>query len=134
MTNAEQVKKPAKKAPKKSERKVAPARMRRQPKRAMYQPTAPAWKDDAGKVRLDLLPFAALEDVARVLEYGAEKYAPQGWRHLEGGHERYVRAALRHLHAHAGGEMFDPESGLPHLAHAACSLLFALELPQAVQR
>lgn len=126
---AEQTKKPSKKAPKKVGKKVAPARVRRQ-----LVPTAAAWKDDAGKVRLDLLPFAALEDVARVLEHGAEKYAPHAWRHVEGGHERYVRAALRHLHAHAGGEMFDPESGLPHLAHAACSILFALELPQEVAK
>ena len=131
---AEQVKKPARNRAKKSGKKVAPAQMQRQPKRAMYQPTAAAWKDDAGKVRLDVLPFAALEDVARVLEHGAEKYAPHAWRHLEGGHERYVRAALRHLHAHAGGEVVDPKSGLPHLAHAACSLLFALELPQEVAK
>ena len=121
--------KPAKKATKKVERKVAPARVRTSGG-VSYAPTAAAWKEDAGKVRLDLLPFAALEDVARVLEYGAAKYQPQGWRHVADGHDRYVRAALRHLHAHAGGVLLDPESGLPHLAHAACSLLFALELRQ----
>ena len=93
-----------------------------------YAPTAPAWKGDAGKVRLDLLPFAALEDVARVLEYGAAKYQPQGWRAVADGHDRYVAAALRHLHAYAGGEVSDRESGLSHLAHAACSILFALEV------
>lgn len=124
MEKPEQVKKPAKKATKKVARKVAPAQTRRQ-----LVPTAAAWKADAGKVRLDLLPFAALEDVARVLEHGAEKYAPHAWRSQPEGHERYVRAALRHLHAHAGGVLLDPKSGLPHLAHAACSLLFALELP-----
>jgi hypothetical protein len=91
-------------------------------------PTALGWKGDAGKVRLDLLPFAALEDVARVLEYGAKKYSPQGWRHVADGHDRYVAAALRHLHAYAGGEATDRESGLSHLAHAACSILFALEV------
>ena len=124
------------KAAKKPAKKVAPAQVSNSgardtfmaPRRAMYQPTAAAWKGDAGKVRLDLLPFAALEDVARVLEYGAAKYQPQGWRHVAGGHDRYVAAALRHLHAHAGGETLDEESGLPHLAHAACSILFALEL------
>ena len=124
------------KAAKKPAKKVAPAQASNSgasdtfmaPRRAMYQPTAPAWKGDAGKVRLDLLPFAALEDVARVLEYGAKKYQPQGWRAVAGGHDRYVAAALRHLHAHAGGETLDEESGLPHLAHAACSILFALEL------
>ena len=119
--------KPAKKATKKSERNVAPAQARTSGG-VSYALTAPAWKGDAGKVRLDLLPFAALEDVARVLEYGAKKYQPQGWRAVADGHDRYVAAALRHLHAYAGGERMDRESGLSHLAHAACSLLFALEL------
>ena len=91
-------------------------------------PTPGAWKDDAGKVRLDLLPFLALEDVARVLEHGAAKYSEQGWREVPDGRARYLAATLRHLSAHMRGEVKDPESGLPHLAHAACSLLFALEL------
>lgn len=121
--NAEQTKKPAKKATKKVSKKLPPAQVSRQ-----LVPTAAAWKGDAGKVRLDLLPFAALEDVARVLEYGAKKYQPQGWRHVADGHDRYVAAALRHLHAYAGGEVLDRESGLSHLAHAACSILFALEV------
>ena len=116
------------KAAKKPAKKVAPAQVSNTGG-VSYALTAPAWKGDAGKVRLDLLPFAALEDVARVLEFGAKKYQPQGWRRVEDGHGRYVRAALRHLHAHAGGEVLDAESGLPHLAHAACSILFALELP-----
>ena len=114
-------------ARKRTRKKLAPAQASNSGG-VSYALTAPAWKGDAGKVRLDLLPFAALEDVARVLEYGAKKYQPQGWRHVAGGHDRYVAAALRHLHAHAGGETLDEESGLPHLAHAACSILFALEL------
>ena len=72
-------------ARKRTRKKLAPAQASNSgasdtfmaPRRAMYQPTAAAWKGDAGKVRLDLLPFAALEDVARVLEYGAAKYQPQ---------------------------------------------------------
>ena len=123
-------------ARKRTRKKLAPAQASNSgasdtfmaPRRAMYQPTAAAWKGDAGKVRLDLLPFAALEDVARVLEYGAAKYQPQGWRAVADGHDRYVAAALRHLHAYAGGEVSDRESGLSHLAHAACSILFALEV------
>lgn len=91
-------------------------------------PTPGAWKDDAGKVRLDLLPFLALEDVARVLAFGAAKYSEQGWREVPDGKARYLAAALRHLSAHMRGERTDPESMQPHLAHAACSLLMALEL------
>lgn len=120
--------KPARKPAKKSERKVAPAQTRNAGG-VSYVPTPAAWKGDAGKVRLDLLPFLALEDVARVLAYGAEKYSEGGWRRLPDGRRRYIRAGMRHLFAHLRGEVLDEGSQLPHLAHAACSLLFALELP-----
>jgi hypothetical protein len=36
-------------------------------------------------------------------------------------------AALRHLIRWWRGEKIDPDSGLPHLAHAACSIFFLLE-------
>ncbi len=35
-----------------------------------------------------------------------------------------MAAAQRHLIAHYSGEDIDPESGLPHLAHASCCLMF----------
>ena len=64
--------------------------------------------------------------VLAVLEFGAQKYAPGNWLKVSEPHERYTNAALRHLVARIEGEVRDPESGLPHLAHAVCSLLFAL--------
>lgn len=85
-------------------------------------------KDDSGKLRYDLLPPVALEAVTRVLTYGAEKYAPDNWRHVNNPDSRYFAAAMRHMMAHKKGEKIDPESGLPHLAHAACSLMFLLEV------
>lgn len=85
-------------------------------------------KDDSGKPRWDLLPMHALEDVARVLEFGACKYAPDDWRKVEGWRWRYARAGFGHLAAFVRGERLDAESGLPHLAHATCCVLFLLEL------
>lgn len=85
-------------------------------------------KDDAGKPRFDLLPWVALEQVARVLEFGARKYAPDNWRKVKGWRWRYFRAAIGHLAKWKAGEKLDAESGLSHLAHAACCLLFMLEL------
>jgi hypothetical protein len=41
---------------------------------------------------------------------------------------RYFDAAQRHLWAWWEGEARDPESGLPHLAHAVACLLFVLAL------
>ena len=81
-------------------------------------------KHDANKSRVDLLPPRALRIVADVLTFGAKKYSE------ENGPKRYLRAALSHTLDHMAGERLDPESGLPHLAHAACLLLFILELEQ----
>lgn len=76
------------------------------------------------------LPGASLEAVTSVLHFGARKYGEHNWQNVDSGVKRYTSAALRHLFAWSGGEAMDPESGLPHLAHAACSLLFALHLVQ----
>lgn len=84
-------------------------------------------KQDGGKPRLDLLPPRAITEIGKVLEFGARKYAPDNWRKVEGWRWRYSGAALRHLFAWLGGEPNDPESGLHHLAHAGCCVLFLLE-------
>lgn len=83
-------------------------------------------KADMGKLPHELLPFVALEQVSAVLAFGAKKYAAHRWRKID-KRSRYFSATLRHLFAYAKGEDKDPESGLPHLAHAACSVLFLLE-------
>lgn len=87
-------------------------------------------KLDAGKPRWSLLPFGAIRSVVEVLEYGARKYSPGNWRLVENARERYFDATLRHLTAWWQGETNDPESGLPHLAHAACCVLFLLALEE----
>lgn len=86
-------------------------------------------KADAGKPRWSLLPWRAMRDVVAVLEYGARKYAPDNWRTVRPFQERYGDALLRHVVAYAEGEERDPESGLPHLAHAAVNCLFLLAGP-----
>lgn len=85
-------------------------------------------KADAGKLRWALLPFRALEGVVGVLTFGATKYRPHGWRGVDNAVERYRDALLRHVAAYMQGEWMDPETGLPHLAHAATNALFLLEL------
>lgn len=83
-------------------------------------------KNDEGKTRWGLLPWGAAEQVVRVLMFGADKYSVDNWQHVDRGKERYFDAAMRHLLAWKGGEKKDLESGLPHLAHAACCLLFLI--------
>lgn len=64
-----------------------------------------------------LIPTEALAHVARVYAYGAAKYDRDNWRKGYAWHLSYD-AMQRHLNAFWGGEDLDPESGLPHLAHA----------------
>lgn len=95
------------------------------------QPKSKDMKHDQGKPRMDLLIDGcprALEAVAGILTFGAEKYADHSWQGVERGEERYKAALLRHLTAVSKGEANDSESGMSHLAHAACNALFILEL------
>jgi hypothetical protein len=64
--------------------------------------------------------------VGAVLEYGARKYAPDGWKGVPDARARYADALLRHFSAWLDGERADPESGLPHAAHVATNALFLL--------
>lgn len=91
-------------------------------KRAEYaQPTGR--KDDTEKPPLQLLDPLAMEGVAKVLAFGARKYAEHNWR---GGiaYSRLIGAIMRHTAAINRGEDIDPESGLPHVDHLGCSVMF----------
>lgn len=84
-------------------------------------------KHDSDKPRMSLLDRHALEEIARVMGFGAKKYAAHNWRKgLE--MSRLLDAALRHINAYNDGEDKDPESGLSHLAHAGCCVMFALRM------
>ena len=85
-------------------------------------------KYDSGKRRWGLMPWGALGHVVDVLQFGAEKYGPHNWIHVENARERYTDALLRHVTARQMGHVLDPESGRPHLAHAACCILFLIAL------
>ena len=91
------------------------------------EPTGEARKsaESASKPQLELLPSGPLEEIAAVLTFGAAKYEANNWcRGARWG--RYYAALLRHLFAWWRGEDRDPETGLSHLAHAGCCLLFLM--------
>lgn len=73
------------------------------------------------KPPLDLVTLEFLEETAKALGFGAEKY---GRHNFKGGieHSRLLAACLRHVNQYNAGQDNDPESGLSHLAHAAASL------------
>jgi hypothetical protein len=90
------------------------------------QPQGDALKYDDGKMPLNLLSAEALLQTAAVLKFGADKYHAHNWR--DGfAWSRPLAAAMRHIMAFNDGEDRDPESGLSHLAHAACCIMFLLE-------
>ena len=83
-------------------------------------------KYDNEKPRVDLVPSSFVIEVAKVLTFGANKYEADQWRDGT-DYSRIYAACLRHMLAWHEGEDKDPESGLSHLAHAACNLAFLLE-------
>lgn len=89
-------------------------------------------KFDGGKVRPSLLPIDSLTKICEVLEFGAQKYKENSWQTVPEGEKRYLDALMRHVFAHANGEETDPETGLSHLSHAGCNILFLLHLHNEV--
>lgn len=87
---------------------------------------ATAIKHDQDKLPLHLLSTEAMNQTAAVLAFGAQKYAEHNWRNGFTW-SRPLSAAMRHITAFNAGEDRDPESGLSHLAHAACCIMFLLE-------
>lgn len=104
---------------------------------------APATDGEAGACKMDLgkppvvrgclayFPMA-LTAVAKVSEYGAEKYknrdyAPH-WRDVPNGEARYTDADGRHLLDEFIDGDYDEESGLLHAAQHAWDALARLEL------
>lgn len=94
-------------------------------------PSTPGAKLDAGKNRVGLVlgDFArALQQVACVGTFGADKYTAHGWLSVPDGIERYTDAMLRHWLAEHYGPAHDTQSGLLHAAHLAWGALARLEL------
>ncbi len=68
------------------------------------------------KLRMDLIPPAAIQGMAKGFESGLVKHEERDW---EKGYpySMYYAAAMRHLTAWWGGEDNDPEDGVSHLDH-----------------
>ena len=85
-------------------------------------------KFDDDKLRFDLIPDEWELYDAKVLTYGAKKYKPENWR--KGELKRFKGAYKRHMNAYYRGEWLDPETGLPHIAHARTNLGFILTIEE----
>lgn len=82
-------------------------------------------KHDQQKIRWDLIPYDAVNEIAKVLTFGAAKYEARNW---EKGMDwsRAFGALQRHLTRWFHGQDKDKETKLTHLANAGCCLFFLL--------
>jgi hypothetical protein len=73
------------------------------------------------------LPWNALEQVCRVYDFGAQKYARDNYKLAPGlPLEGYIQSMWRHLVEYLKGNPMDIESKLPHLSHLACNAFMYL--------
>ena len=80
-------------------------------------------KEDGGKLQLSLIEPQFIKGTAKVLTMGAEKYSAGNWKKCE-DRKRYEDALLRHIYDYLQGNKCDDESGVSHLYHASCNLMF----------
>ena len=85
-------------------------------------------KYDEGKPRLGemIVDFAIpMRELARVWEFGANKYEKSNWKKVDNAIDRYTNAMLRHLLAEETN-LVDEESNLLHASHIAFNALARL--------
>ena len=81
-----------------------------------------------GKAPMEYMVWEPLESVARVLKHGALKYGIRNWLKDKILASTYVAAFFRHIFlGWALGRDTDPDSGEPHLAHAAAMCLIIMD-------
>lgn len=80
-----------------------------------------ATKHDSGKPDLSLVSPLLKAGIAKTMGFGVNKYGR--WNYMQGiTTSRLLGALMRHIDAYTMGENLDPESGLPHLYHAAANI------------
>jgi hypothetical protein len=84
-----------------------------------WDETGDASKKDDGKLRYDLIPPEALEELARVYTIGAAKYADNGWLNEPMRWGRIFRALVSHAFKWWAGETYDQTDGQHHLSSVA---------------
>lgn len=91
-------------------------------------------KADSGKPRPSLVPPALIDGVMRIREFGTARYGdPNNWRKVDA--DRYHDALLRHILAMwEDWKAVDPDSGMPHMWHAACNIAFLMQYMEDEKR
>ena len=85
-----------------------------------------ATRYDTEKNMLDLVPVSLIEEVGKVLTFGAKKYDRNNWQKGMSW-SRCISSLKRHLAEFEKGNEYDIESGLDHLGHCATNIAFLIE-------
>lgn len=80
-------------------------------------------RNNEGKPKMSLIGLKALEPLARVLEFGANKYSKDNWRngHVE---SEVIDSLLRHIVDLQEGKSIDSDSKLPIVGHIQANAMF----------
>lgn len=84
---------------------------------------AQAKRYNSGKLQWTQIDFNSLEELVKVLEYGAKKYGKDNWKKGLPITE-IAESLLRHLFAFLDGEDNDKESGESHIGHIMANAMF----------
>jgi hypothetical protein len=91
--------------------------------RFTYKKEVLADRKNEGKIQWSLVDYESLEPMVKALEFGANKYSRDNWK--KGlPHSSIIDSTMRHITAIQKGENVDPESGICHIGHAMCNLMF----------
>ncbi len=88
------------------------------------------YKKISNKLQWSLMPFKELEEVMGVIQFGANKYQPDGWKQSQNPNE-FFDALMRHIiewiKAKNNGQIpKDTDSGFNPLAHIIANALFLM--------
>lgn len=90
---------------------------------ATEPPKEQALRYNQGKLEYSMLDLTKLQECVKVLMFGKQKYARDNWKKGMNT-SSIIDSLMRHLSAIQNGEVIDPESGLSHLGHLQCNILF----------
>ena len=82
-------------------------------------------KFNKGKPQFNLLPPEALEECAKVLTFGVEKYGRANWAKGIPISE-LIDATMRHINKFNKGIDYDEETKTLHITNACVNLMFAI--------
>ena len=88
-------------------------------------------KETKNKLRWSLMPMKALEEVMKVIDFGANKYEINSWQNntIQECYDALFRHLVKFENKYHNDEYpIDDESGLDHMAHIATNALFILYL------